>query len=329
MAIFSQKRRSRRGTFASASKKARSGTPRRSRSVGASHVLLTSPWLMEDWQSNESRPVVGRTAGWPAVARVTRQARERRLAVAYLPLVLLRTGTDLYWRGNIKPAQRWLWLRNYGRLIGQWADMAHDLGVSLLCVGSEFNSLDTTPNAWRVIIANVRSRFDGKLTYSANWDHIDEIGFWNDLDIVGMTGYFELTKKDRPTVEELVAAWKPIKDRLLALQARVRKPILFTEVGYPAQTGANRQPWNYFLYREQKTAEPDAQEQADCFRALFKSWAEAPPTFKGMYIWNWWRHEDPKTDLGYSVFGRPAQSVIREHFTQLAERAPAPTSLPK
>ena len=172
----------------------------------------------------------------------------------------------------------------------------------------------------------MRSRFDGKLTYSANWDHVDEIGFWDELDVVGMTAYFELTEKDGPTVDELVAAWTPIKERLLGLQARVKKPILFTEVGYPAQTGANRQPWNYLLYRDSQKTKPDEREQADCFRALFRTWTDAPRAFEGMYIWNWWRHEDPKSDLGYSVFGRSAHAVIKQHFAELAERerAPAP-----
>ena len=189
------------------------------RDVGASHVLIPSPWLMEDWQSNDFGPVRGRTAGWPALQRMTRQAHERGLSLGYLPLVLLRTGTVEHWRGDIQPTQRWLWYRNYNRYIGRWADMARDLGVPLLCVGSEYSSLERETSAWRNIIANVRARYEGRLTYSANWDHLDVPGFWNDLDVIGVTGYFSLTSKDDPTVEEIVAAWGPIKDKLLRFQA--------------------------------------------------------------------------------------------------------------
>ena len=138
------------------------GLPRRDQDVGASHVLISSPWLMEDWQSNDFSPVAGRTKGWPTLQRVTKQARARRLAVAYQPLVLLRTGTVEHWRGDIQPTQRWLWFRNYGRYVGRWADMARDLGVSLLYVGTEYSSLERETGAWRVIIANVRSRFGAR-----------------------------------------------------------------------------------------------------------------------------------------------------------------------
>jgi endonuclease YncB( thermonuclease family) len=286
------------------------------RTIGATHLLLSSPWLMEDWQSNDFGPVKGRTAGWAAVQRVTRQARERGFAVAYLPLVLLRTGTVEHWRGDIQPTQRWLWFRNYNRYMGQWADVARDLGVSLLSVGSEFTSLERETSAWRGVIANVRTRFGGSLTYSANWDHLDVLGFWDDLDVVGTTGYHSLTSKHNPTVEELTAAWAPIKDKMLRFQTSVGKPIVFTEIGYPSQDGANKDPWNYFI----NTGVPDHHEQADCFRALFTAWKDAPAGFGGMYIWNWWRHEEPNVDVGYSVWGKPAYAEVKGYFDAIAAR---------
>jgi endonuclease YncB( thermonuclease family) len=300
------------------------------RDVKASHVLLTSPWAMDDWQSNELWAVAGLTAGWPTVQRVTREALDRGLAVAYQPMIVLRAGTVEHWRGDIQPNQRWLWFRNYGRFIGRWADLARDLGVSLMSVGEELASLERDTGAWQAIIANVRSRFGGTLTYSANWDHFDIPGFWNDLDMVGMTGFFSLTNQDDPTVEEIVTAWRPIKERLLRFQAEVNKPILFTEIGYASQRGANQDPWDYFRFTRGGAAKaPDFGEQADCFAALFKTWGEAPPDVKGMYIWNWWRHEDPKTDFGYSVFGKPARAIIQNHYSAIADREKASPPGPK
>jgi endonuclease YncB( thermonuclease family) len=299
------------------------------RDVGASHVFIPSPWLMEHWQSNDFGPIAGRTNGWPALQRVTKQAHDRQLLVGYLPLVLLRTGTIEHWRGDIQPTQRWLWYRNYNRYIGRWADMARDLGVPFLSVGTEYSSLERDTTAWRTIIANVRARYDGRLTYSANWDHLDVLGFWNDLDVVGMTGYHSLTKKNDPTVEELVAAWAPIKEKLLAVQARENKPILFTEIGYASQDGTNRDPWDYFRYqsdldKDGKRKPPDHGEQADCFKALARVWGDCPPGFMGMYVWNWWRHEPPQSDYGYSVFGKPAYGVLKQYFAELKEREASP-----
>lgn len=55
------------------------------RDVRASHVAISSPRLMDDWQSNDIHPVEGRTASWSAIQRVTRGARDRGLSVAHQP----------------------------------------------------------------------------------------------------------------------------------------------------------------------------------------------------------------------------------------------------
>jgi hypothetical protein len=276
--------------------------------LGATHVEISSSWLMFDWRSNEFGPVKGRTPSWGCVERTTKQARDLGLDVAYLPLVLLQTGTRDHWRGDIAPTKLWLWFRNYGRYVARFADLAREQGAALVSVGSEYTTLERHTGAWKTIIANVRSRCDSKLTYSANWDHLRVIKFWNDLDYAGMTAYHSLSKKDDPTVEELTASWRDIRDRLLLLQKDLEIPFFFTELGYPSQDGANKDPWNYFINPQK----PDLEEQADCYRAFTIAWDEAPrDAFKGFFIWKWWRNGD-KSDLSsYSIHGKPAYDVMK------------------
>jgi endonuclease YncB( thermonuclease family) len=282
---------------------------------GATHVLISTSWLMEDWRSNEIFPVKGRSASFACIERTTRQARELGLQVVYLPLVLLRTGVVEHWRGDIDPTRLWLWFRNYGRYIARFADFSRELGASLLSAGSEFTSLERHTGAWKVVIANLRTRCPTKLAYSANWDHLKVIKFWNDLDVAGMTAYFSLTRKNDPSVAELVEGWKDWRDRLLEMREEIDLPIFFTEVGYPSQDGANKDPWNYFI----NVDHPDYDEQADCFRAFTQSWNDAPPEFRGFFIWNWWRNgdmADPKgTDrVSYSIYGKPAYDVMKDWY---------------
>lgn len=279
---------------------------------GATHVLISVSWLMFDWRSNEIGPVKGRTPSWPCVARTTKQARELGLGVVYLPLVLLQTGTVDYWRGNIEPTQLWLWFRNYGRYVARFADFAREHGASLVSVGSEYSSLEKHTGAWKAVIANVRSRCPCRLTYSANWDHLRVIKFWNDLDLAGMTAYHSLTGKYDPTVAELAAGWRPIKDKLLELQREMDIPIFFTEIGYPSQDGANTDPWNYFI----NVDKPDLQEQADCFAAFTQVWDDAPPEFRGFFIWQWWRNPGEVDKIGYSIYGKPAYDVMKTWFAK-------------
>jgi endonuclease YncB( thermonuclease family) len=289
-----------------------SGFLKEIKEFGATHVLISVSWLMEDWRSNEIGPVKGRTPTWACVARTTRQARELGLGVIYLPLVLLRTGTVEYWRGNIDPTKLWLWFRNYGRYICRFADLSREHGASLLSVGSEFTTMERHTGAWKAIIGDVRGRCPTKLTYSANWDHLRVIKFWNDLDLASMTAYFSLTKRNDPSVAELIEAWTPIRDKLMELREELDIPIFFSEVGYPSQDGANKDPWNYFLNPEKV----DVDEQADCFAAFVQTWEGAPASFQGFSIWQWWRNGDSTDRYSYSIWEKPAYAPMKDWFAR-------------
>jgi endonuclease YncB( thermonuclease family) len=279
------------------------------RDLGASHLMLIVPRFLEDWRSTRLEAVRGRTASFAAVTRVSRQARERGLLLTFMPIVLLRTGTGDHWRGDIAPSNRLEWFRNYGRHLGHWADIAADCGASMLVVGSELSSMEKDEDRWRALIHGIRLRFSGMLSYSANWDHLTTIRFWDALDLVGMTGYHSLTAKDDPTRSEIVAAWRPIRDRILALHRETGRPFVFTELGYASQDGINKDPWNYLMSKI-----PDWEEQADCYRAFFEVWSGSPPGYRGAYFYNWWQNLDPDDRLNYSIRGKPAEAVIRDAF---------------
>ncbi|HYC76024.1 MAG TPA: thermonuclease family protein, partial [Planctomycetota bacterium] len=292
------------------------GFIREMKEFGASHVLLGVSWLMEDWRSNEIAPLKGRTPSWATIAKTSKQAREAGLGVAYLPLVLLRTGNEHYWRGNIQPTQLWMWFRNYGRYVARFADLARDHGASLLSVGSEYTTMERYTGPWKTVIANCRARTACRLTYSANWDHVHEVKFWNDLDVIGMTAYHSLTSKKDPTVQEMTNGWAPIREKLLDLQRELDLPFLFTEIGYPSQDGANTAPWNYYLDRNK----PDPQEQSDCFEAFTRAWGDAPPQFQGFFIWEWWRNDDASDAHRYTLWKKPAYEVMKRWIAEHRER---------
>src|SRR6185436_15440667 len=98
------------------------------------------------------------------------------------------------------------WFSSYNEFILPFADAARRSGAEALILGSEFSSLEKYTDQWKNVLKNVRSRYDGVVTYSANWDHLDVVRFWDDLDMIGMTGYHSLTTKNDPTVEEITEA---------------------------------------------------------------------------------------------------------------------------
>jgi hypothetical protein len=88
----------------------------------------------------------------------------------------------------------------------------------MLSIGTEMNSLESPSHEsrWRELIGDVRSHFDGQLTYAAN--HSDALGFgggyqrvpwWEDLDYIGIDAYFALSDRTDPSRSELLASWKP------------------------------------------------------------------------------------------------------------------------
>ena len=85
-------------------------------------------------------------------------------------------------------------------------------------------------------------------------------------------------------------------------------PMLFTEIGYASQQGANQNPWNYFL-----SDKPDATEQANCFSGFFRAWADVPhERWRGLYIWNWWRNND-KSDKSSAELRLPGFHPFPAH----------------
>ncbi len=135
------------------------------------------------------------------------------------------------------------------RYILSFAKLAAAENVPVLSVGSELSTMDVDTSRWRKIIAEVRKAFPGKLTYSANWDHYEEVKFFSDLDYLGVTGYFELASKEKapkqdPPIAQLIHSWRNEYMRLMRFANKVGRPLVLTEVGYLSQKGAAARPWN-------------------------------------------------------------------------------------
>jgi hypothetical protein len=273
------------------------------------------------WEDNRSAPD-------EAIAQTVRQAKKLGLRVLLLPVVLpWKPGPD-DWRGNLRPANRAGFFENYARFLLRYADMAEELQVDAFSIGSELISLENKlgPDKktgyegdtawWRRIVRSVRARYGGRLTYSANWDHYDVLEILEELDFVGLTAYYSLTKNPEASVDEMVEAWKPIQEELRSFSQKIQRPMVFTEVGYASLQGINTDPWNY------KMDKPlDLECQVRCYKAFAKAFAH-PDFLAGAYFFDWYDDGGPKS-TSYSPRGKPAESVMRE-FLKHAQSLPAP-----
>ena len=273
---------------------------------GATDLLVVVPWYQADRSSHDIHPRRGFSPSTQNVLRTLRQAKSKGLRVSLLPIVRLAEREPNEWRGRIAPkAGVDAWFRAYAVFLNEMAQAAQAAGIARFGVGSELLSLERHETAWRKLIDDVRTRFQGRLYYSANWDHFEPIGFWDALDEVGITAYFELASSlDRPDAAALRRAWRKPQLELARLKSRLNKPIVLTEVGYPSRASAARYPWD-----ETSKSPVDVQLQADLYRAFCNAFIDSN-LLAGFYFWNWFGFGG--TDDGeYTPRGKPAAQVMR------------------
>jgi len=289
--------------------------------TGANTVSFVIAAYQENGSSSSIFLDLRKAPGDQRLRNLIAYARGLGLDVTLMPIVLLENAREDEWRGKIAPDNWDLWWTNYRDIVMRYARIAESSGVAVYIVGSELISTESHTERWRSLIADVRTVYHGRLSYSANWDHFRPIQWWDDLDIIGMTTYYDLTNGEKPTVERLMQAWKPIKKDVLQWQAKINRPILFTEVGWPNQETCAQYPWNYY-----GSDKPDPQGQANCFEAFFKTWIDEP-VVAGFIVWEWQNYPGQKTgpdDTGYIPTGKPAMDVIRKYlYTDSPATAPS------
>lgn len=248
------------------------------------------------------------------IVQSAREAHALGLRVMAFPVVLLAEAGPKQWRGNLEPEDVGAWFAEYEAHLIRLARLAEREKIEAFCVGSEFSSLEKYEDRWRAVIAHVREVYSGRLIYSANWDHYAKVDFWDAVDAVGLSGYYELTRDKDATLDQLTDAWAFTRDKILAWHGAnaPETPILFTEIGYANIDGTNLYPWDYTM-----AGDPDPAEQALCYEAFIRAWTGVD-ALQGVYFYNWFGL-DTLEDTGYSPRGKPAAQVLRTWYSGLRQ----------
>ena len=291
--------------------------------LGVDSVEILTPAFQQDGASEqieiEARPK--RSPRREHLVALLQHARRRGLATTLMPVVLFSRPRGNEWRGKISPENWDKWWHSYDRMIDYFLELAVETDVQVFSVGSELLTTERQSERWRKLIRRVRSRFDGQLMYSANWDHYHVPTFWQDLDLIGVSGYWDLTTlagKATPTDAQLERRWRQIKQQLLAFAVEQDRPLVLTEVGYPSLPWGLKDPWNYV---NSNKAPSDGDTQARGYRAFLAAWSEdlaAPGAIGGVFFYEWdpYRQGD-KNDTGYGIRGKPTHQILQQW---LAER---------
>jgi hypothetical protein len=245
-------------------------------------------------------------------------ARRCGLRVIFMPILLLSEPRGSEWRGVIQPPSWDKWFDQYRAFMNYFAEVAAQNQAEVLVFGSELVSTEKFTDQWVATIRDIRQRYHGMLAYSANWDHYRKPQFWDHVDLIGMTTYHKLSDKAGPTVQQLVEAWRPIRQDILDWQATVGKPILFTEVGWCSQEGCSVEPWNY--YHHQVATAAGMEEQRACYEAFMRTWEDCPAV-GGVVWWEWTDYGGGPECFNYTPRGKPAETLLRHWLQAQRQRA--------
>lgn len=283
--------------------------------TGANNLVVIPQWYQDDRTSTSIAPWSKKTPSDASVVHVIRLAHALKMGVTLKPFDDAKDNT---WRALYQPRDWAAWFRSYTAFIVHYARIAQREHVDMFSVGCEYTSSDATHGAeWRKVIAAVRKVYHGPLTYAADWPAYSRVAFWNAVDYVGIDAYFPLSRKTRPTLGELEAAWRGWERQIADWRksAGIRKGVIFTEIGYTSRVGTARDPAAY-AYR----APVDLRTQQLAYEATFRTVYQAP--WLAGILWFWW--DNPSVpdypggpaDVGYTPHGKPAEAVLRNWFAK-------------
>ena len=152
------------------------------------------------------------------------------------------------------------------------------------------------------------------VTYSANWDDVDDTVILGDLDVVGINAFYPLADKDGAGFPELLAGGGRVRDRVRRLAETWRRPVLFTEIGYTTRRDPAIRPWEW--PDGMKDVKVDEQAQARAYWALLAPLLDEP-YFAGFFVWRVYADPDDvsqEAEWGFSPRGKLAELVVRDAF---------------
>lgn len=224
-----------------------------------------------------------------------------------------------YWRAYIDPTDKLLWFKNYTTIVKKYAQIAEQNSVTSLSLGTELLYLVIDSKAyntigWTKLISDTKTVYTGKLTYGFNHsgeNDNNEIKFLDQLDFIGISGYYPIGSNPNATSLEIEKVWDEIiKTKLDPIYNKYKKPIVFTELGYRSITTASSTPWD-----SNTSGVLSTELQANLYEGLIRSLSKVS-YFEGWHIWDWGTTPTAGgiSDKSFTPQNKPAEKVLAKYY---------------
>jgi hypothetical protein len=263
-----------------------------------------------------------------AIRRAIRAAHARGLQVFLVPHLWVES---YEWRALIDPGTdaAWtVWSRSYSQFVLGWARIAEEEHVELLAAGVELRSWVTTARAplFSQLLKKIRQVYHGLVTYSANWDDVENTVILGELDVIGINAFYPLTQNSSASLSDLRAGGEQVMAKVDALSEAWHKPVIFSEIGYTTRRAPAVEPW---LWPENlPNVEVSEQDQAAAYHGLLAALLSRKSEesdaairgggFRGFFVWRVYADPDDASqepEFGFSPRGKIAERVVRDAFS--------------
>lgn len=239
------------------------------------------------------------------VALVIRECKYIGLKVLVKAMVNCRNGV---WRANISFDQEIEWQRwfsSYDAFVVALARTAADEKADMFCVGCEMIGTDRRDNDWRKLISDVRTVYNGPVTYNCDKWQEDKIQWWDAVDAISSSGYYP--------INEITENFARIRKTVEAFD----RPFFFIESGCPSRKGSENVPYDWTFGGELSLEAQKKWYRAFCDELLRNPW------IRGSVWWDWPAKLYPlekAENPGYCMYGKPAEKVLQEYSRIVYER---------
>ena len=148
---------------------------------------------------------------------------------------------------------------------------------------------------WLEFIRQVRQVYSGRLGYAANFDQYQLVGFWPQLDVLGINAYFKVRERLLPPGDHealyrhLEAGWSTVLDDIATFrssQGLDDMRVIFSEMGYTFRANSTLQPWadtGFALIENGLKGDPDHQERLIVWRDEPEDFEERALAVRALY----------------------------------------------